>query len=145
MTQSLTKVKVYKNLTRNCLSLKCANTGLVLGHCESVSLTGVTFEVNEAGRDWVRRNGKKIVHAYVVGDLQECSGYKPFKQRSITSGENFPRSYIMSPAFYNPHKVDQFVKAMTNEPVTRADYAKVIHNGGTWYGYNDNRGSEDVY
>lgn len=58
-------VRVYRNLTRGCLSVM--RRGLVVAHVESVALHGARFVVQEAGRQRVLRDRRKNVHAFVEG------------------------------------------------------------------------------
>lgn len=58
-------VLVYRNLTKNCYSLK--QYGKVVGHADEVNLFHCKFLVNENGRQRVVKTGKKFVHAYVEG------------------------------------------------------------------------------
>lgn len=61
------KCFVYRNLTKGCYSLKDVKTGLVIGHAKEVFLEDVSFKVSAAGRDRVRREQKKYVHAGIEG------------------------------------------------------------------------------
>lgn len=65
------EVRVYRNLTRKCFSIqhKTDKGWRVLGHCIGITLSNATFVVSTAGRERVRREGKKYVHAYVRGKV----------------------------------------------------------------------------
>lgn len=63
------KVQVYRNLHKNCYSVRCAKTRRVIGHMRSVVLLYPEFKVNAKGRDRVRELKRKEVHAYVEGFL----------------------------------------------------------------------------
>lgn len=85
------KVKVYRNLHKKCLSVWHA--GYVVAHVDSITLDGVMFRVNEAGRQRVLREKKKNVHAFVTGRVtgvnQAAQGavpvsYNPYKGASFT-------------------------------------------------------------
>jgi len=56
---------VYRNLHKNCLSIK--QRGIVKCHAENVVLTDCEFKVSDKGRDRVRAEKKKNVHAGVKG------------------------------------------------------------------------------
>jgi hypothetical protein len=61
-------VRVYRNLTRGCLSIK---QGVVRCHTDYVFLTDVSFPVNTRIRDRVRATQIKEVHAYIMGRLSD--------------------------------------------------------------------------
>ena len=92
------KVKVYYNLHRHCWSVQDYKTRRVIGHCDSLSLKECSFKVSDAGRARVLKEGKKNVHAFVVGFLVSYELFTPEHclDRQIT---------------YNPYKYDSFVLA----------------------------------
>ena len=59
------RVEVYRNLHNDKLSVRYG--GKVVGHVDSIWLRDATFAVQPAGRDRVRREKKKNVHAFVRG------------------------------------------------------------------------------
>lgn len=63
------RVRVYRNLTRKTYSILDPRTGRVLGYSPEFTLAKATYKVSEAGRDRVRRTGRKTVHAFVEGHL----------------------------------------------------------------------------
>lgn len=63
-------VAVYYNIRKRCLSVLDPSTRLVMGHVDSVYLRGARFKVSEAGRERVRREKRKNVHAYVYGFIR---------------------------------------------------------------------------
>ena len=68
------KVYVYKNLHRNCYSIK--QDGLVKMHTDSVCLWNASFQVGKKGRERVVKEKRKNVHAgvsgYVVDMIPAC-------------------------------------------------------------------------
>lgn len=60
-------VFVYRNLRNKCMSVKSAKTGLVIAHVSGVALKQARLMVSESGRERVRREKKKYVHAGVFG------------------------------------------------------------------------------
>lgn len=58
-------VRVYRNLTRQCLSLQAA--GRVIGHAHVLLVEDARPVISEAGRQRVIATGRKTVHAYVEG------------------------------------------------------------------------------
>ena len=63
-------VAVYYNIRKRCLSVLDPSTRLVMGHVDSVYLRGARFKVSEAGRERVRKEKRKNVHAYVYGFIR---------------------------------------------------------------------------
>ena len=61
------KVRVYRNLRRGCWSIQ--EKGRVVGYANSVLLTNASFKVNISGYERFQREGRKNVHAFVVGEL----------------------------------------------------------------------------
>lgn len=77
-------VKVYKNLHKNCWSIKQKN--LVVAYADVLYLKDCIFKVNEKGRQRVISEKRKNVHAYVIGKIVdfnvECIKkvtYNPYK------------------------------------------------------------------
>ena len=67
-----TRVKVHLNLDRpGRFSIK--QKGLVVGHMPQLLLTNVTFEVGAAAQQAIAAGGKKTVHAYVCGTLEDLN------------------------------------------------------------------------
>lgn len=87
-------VLVYKNLTFKCWSIKQA--GRVVAHANWLFLTTEKFKVNESTRLKGLSEGKKYVHAYIVGFLaiQQVTTKKTISDVSIS---------------YNPKVLGNFV------------------------------------
>lgn len=83
-------VKVYWNLHRECFSVQ--QDGLVVCHADQVELRDVTFKVNQAGRQRVLKEGRKNVHAFIVGHLDEKFADRCWDVKVV----------------YNPYKYDSF-------------------------------------
>ena len=65
------RVAAYFNLHYHIFSLKKGTkSGLVLSHAGVCQLTDAVFEVERKGRERAIAQGRKNVHAYVVGILQ---------------------------------------------------------------------------
>ena len=108
------QVDVYFNLRKKLWSVRSRETGRVLCHCHEVALRGVRFVVGAAGRERVRREGRKNVHAFVRGEVCPEGGT--------------PRGAIWNKVGYNPYTVDSFCRmgpagAVAYCPINRADYA----------------------
>ncbi len=97
------KVKVYYNLHLHCYSIKKGN--VIVAHAPFVYLNGVTTKVNEKGRQRVIREGRKNVHAYIMGN---------FTFQSFDT-EQFNKM------IYNPYVYSSFVDGDTKEKVEKAN------------------------
>lgn len=110
MTDNM-RVEVYWNLHKHLYSVRALegpNKGRVIAHSYGVTLTDVKFVVQPAGRDRVRREGKKNVHAFVRGrianrDFGDC--HVQFNDSKVT---------------YNPYVYDTFVNAATKQPIFKS-------------------------
>ncbi len=95
-------VKVYKNLTRNTWSIQDAKTRKVIGYSDYVKLNNAKFVVSEKSRQRVIKEGKKYVHAFVVGELVlgdwelfkdcEMANYNPYISGSFFTDPSQPVS-----------------------------------------------------
>ena len=61
------RVDVYRNLRANKYSIR--HKGKVIAHASNVTISQPEFVVSSAGRERVRREGRKNVHAFVRGEL----------------------------------------------------------------------------
>ena len=107
------KVKVYWNLNKNCWSVQ--HKGKVVYHLPKVKLINVSFKVSEAGRQRVIKEGRKNVHAFVVGNLVL---------------DNTPKSShksLGSPITYNPYTHSCFHYKASKLP-SKAFYNSVLCN-----------------
>lgn len=111
MTEDLVgrRVRVYWNLHRHCYSIQDASTRLVIDYSDSLVLADVTFKVSEAGRQRVLREGRKNVHAFVVGTV-------------ISEYENPAQWWKVS---YNPYKGRDFM--MSAHRVGTIQRATAVH------------------
>lgn len=97
-------VDVYKNLHKDCWSVRAAegeNKGRVVGYADSIFLTDATFVVQKGGRERVRREKRKNVHAWIRG-------------RIANSGET------AQSITYDPYKYDTFVFREGEKPIHQA-------------------------
>ena len=108
------QVYVYFNLHKKVFSIKAlqgSQRGRVIGYSSHVLLADAVPKVSEAGRQRVIREGRKKVHAGMVGTV-------------IALGE---LDATGEPVTYNPYKYSSFVHLYTAEPVTER---------GTYYLHN---------
>ena len=103
-------VDVYYNLHRHGWSIRSRRTGRVLCVADSVALQCVRFVVQPAGREKVRREGKKNVDAFARG-------------RWISSDDIDWLLWPVAKAVYNPYKYDEFVNSETGLALPAARYA----------------------
>ena len=94
------RVRVYRNLHKDCYSLQDAKTRRVVGYADFVVLTDAKFKVSQAGRNRVLSENQKNVHATVEGTVS-CVGVKETNPEIITKGSVRVR--------YNPYKYETFV------------------------------------
>lgn len=93
------RVRVYWNLHKHCYSVqKKRDDGqwVVAAHMEELYLRGVTFKVSDAGRERVRQQERKNVHAMIEGTLTKTP---PMWPRDVTGRVS-----------YNPYKDNTFVR-----------------------------------
>jgi hypothetical protein len=91
------KVKVYKNLHKDCFSIMDSKTGLVVAYADRVLLEEVNFKIGSYGLKKAREEKKRNVHAFAVGHF---IGQKEKKGEKV---------------FYNPFKYDSFVNSAGEE------------------------------
>lgn len=113
------RVFVYRNLTKDCWSVRDEATGLVILHTKRLLLADAKFVVQEAGRQRVLREKRKNVHAGVRGSLvrggkmgpkfrKSCVEvtYNPYKSGTFTTLDGvemvgpFPRVELAHPKVY---------------------------------------------
>lgn len=114
------KVFVYKNLHKNCYSVKDWKTKLVIAHVDEILLVDAEFKVSESGRQRVLKEKCKNVHAGVMG----------FWDKKATAA--FRLSGNTHPAYYNPYKFNSFVNKNTEKPVLEASTV-LLHKKGVCY------------
>tara|TARA_Y100000114_G_scaffold52233_1_gene47734 strand:+ start:60 stop:440 length:381 start_codon:yes stop_codon:yes gene_type:complete len=109
------KVAIYRNLQKNCLSVQSrerVDYGKVIAYCKSIFVKRPKFIVREKGRLKVLEEGRKNVHAFIVG---ECPSLKLWSWlKDIKMGGN-----STTKVFYNPYKYSTFVDKDGN-PVHKA-------------------------
>jgi|TARA_R110000824_G_scaffold104974_1_gene248711 hypothetical protein len=106
------KVYVYKNLHRNCYSVK--QDGLVKMHADSICLWDASFRVGQKGREKVLKEQRKNVHAGVTGyidtdwDSHSSSPtnfrgviYNPYSHKTFVCADIADRSAWL-PVFHSP-------------------------------------------
>jgi len=96
------RVFVYRNLHKNCLSVRCVKTKRVIAHVDFILLEDCKFKVSQKGRERVLKEKRKNVHAGVEGNWIDK------KTVMLTTNSRH--------VIYNPHKHNTFVDTITFIP-----------------------------
>jgi hypothetical protein len=117
MLQEGMKVKVYFNLHKGCFSVQ--HKGRVVAHVEDITLTDVSFAVNENGRQRVLATKRKEVHAFVKGTIT---------RDFLVEQDCFMEGMDVT---YNPYKHPTFVVRHNAQPVSEAKAINMVclHTG----------------
>jgi hypothetical protein len=77
------EVRVYRNLRRKCYSI--VQDDRVVAHATALAIVGARFAVSAAGRARARRDGRKNVHAWVIGkiSLRGAMGLLPWQESDL--------------------------------------------------------------
>ena len=110
------KVMVYYNLHKHTFSVRYE--GKVVMHADFVKLGDVEFRVRQGGKEKVRDEKSKNVHAFVIGKLLDYCEY-PCDEIPTPSSDKV--------VTYNPYKNDTFVFKNTEEPVYHAQEVDMIN------------------
>jgi len=111
------RVMVYYNLHKHTFSV--TYKGIVVVHADYVKLSDVEFRVRQGGKDKVRDEMRKNVHAFVIGNLMD---YCEFPCEEIPLE---PNNNVIT---YNPYKYDSFVRKDTEEPIYTANEVDMINS-----------------
>ena len=125
------RTKVYFNLHKKLWSMKSMDSGPDYGrvkeHAEVVHLFNVVPKVSDAGRERVRREGKKNVHAGLVGSIQCFSEHKKhmdyYYRYYIDNKRSAP---LWREITYNPYKHTGFVYKDDTTPFRGANEALLL-------------------
>jgi hypothetical protein len=110
------RVMVYYNLHKNTFSIQYQ--GKVIVHADYVKLTDVEFRVRKGGKEKVRDEKRKNVHAFVIGNLVEYCQFPC---------DNMPEESSEVVATYNPYLNDTFVIKGTDTPILDAGEVDMIN------------------
>lgn len=127
------RVQVYRNLTRQCWSIRNKQTRRVIHHAPAVLLKDCRFVVSAAGRERVRRERRKYVHAWVEGELIGTGQFR-VADGDVASGDadsylNPYRPSALAPVGYNPYRDDAFMRRDTHTPVEAAEWVVLTETG----------------
>jgi hypothetical protein len=110
------RVMVHYNLHKHTFSVTHKN--LVILHADYVKLSDVEFRVRPGGKDRVRQEKSKNVHAFVIGNLVDYCEFPC---------NNLPEDSLGNVVTYNPYKYDSFVYKDTEEPIYHAKEVDMIN------------------
>jgi hypothetical protein len=110
------KVMVYYNLHKHTFSVTYDSK--VIMYADYVKLADVEFRVRKGGKEKVRSEKSKNVHAFVIGTLLDYCEY-PCEDMPLPSSDEI--------VTYNPYIHDTFVFKNTEEPIYRAQEVDMIN------------------
>lgn len=111
------KVMVYYNLNKHTFSV--THNSKVIMYADYVKLKDVEFRVRQGGKEKVRSEKRKNVHAFVIGELLEYS---------IFPSKDIPTPSSNEIITYDPYKYDSFVFKSNGEPVFHAKEIDMINS-----------------
>lgn len=115
-------VRVYRNLNLHTYSVQIDRR--VAGYADHLIIYRPEFKVSQAGRARVLREGRKNVHAYIVGTLESANWWDVDLRMDSAPG-------LIERVTYDPRTAGCFFSVRTGEPVTQASRA-LLHPGGLW-------------
>lgn len=121
------KVRVYRNLHQGCYSVK--QGGLVRVHAENVTLQEVKFIVSQAGRERVRNEKKKNVHAFVEGFVVDARKADNHVDGNKSDEELWNGESEWMKLYYNPYKCDGFTMCDSDRIAEFAEFAMLDSEG----------------
>ena len=122
------KVMVYYNLHKHTFSV--TYNSKVIMHADYVKLRDVEFRVRKGGKERVRDEERKNVHAFVIGKLVDYCKFPC---------NNIPKESNDNVVTYNPYKYDSFVYKGTEEPVYKAKEVDMINQKNKLFVINEVR------
>ena len=120
------KVMVHYNLHKHTFSVTYKS--LVIMNADYVKLTNVEFRVRQGGKNKVREEKNKNVHAFVIGELVNYCKYPC---------ENIPQESNDNIVTYDPYKYDSFVYKSTEQPIYGAKEVDMINQKNKLFVINE--------
>ena len=111
------KVMCYYDLHRHTFSV--TYKGLVVLKADYLRLSDVEFRVRQGGKEKVRKEKSKNVHAFVIGNLVDFCQYPC---------DEIPEEPTGNVVTYNPYKYDTFVYRDSEEPIINAKEVDLINS-----------------
>ena len=119
------RVKVYRNLNRDCWSVLGKDDRLLL-HAEALVLKNCQFVVQPGGRQRVVLEGRKNVHAFAKGTIAPMASHKEFRP-------------VLKRVLYNPYQAATFRwEHEPDIPVAESECV-LLNNDGKLYAVCDNQ------
>jgi len=112
----MSRYSVYRNLNNGKLSVR-DNKGLVVGHCDAITLFGVRFNVNKKGLKRIRETKRKEVVAVASGQVLSAYNFTRYKDRQSLERfklvdykpvYNFNSMQVAKKITFNPYTHDKF-------------------------------------
>lgn len=122
MPEKTYKVKLYRNLTRDCWSVKTSYENVRLA--DALTLFDVGFQVGENARQKVIATKHKNVHAFVTVDMTKAA-----LERSLAKDNSREDLTGWDRVSYNPYMQDFFYKVENGQEVTGARAAHLSEKG----------------
>lgn len=116
------RVMVYYNLHKHTFSISLG--GKVIMHADLVKLKDVEFRVRQGGKEKVRGEKRKNVHAFVIGNLMDYCEFPC---------ENYSAPHDGLIVTYNPYLNDSFVLKDTDEPIYSAEEVEMVNSKNKIY------------
>ena len=111
------KVMVYYNLHKHTFSVTYDSKVII--HADYVKLEDAEFRVRPGGKEKVRSEKSKNVHAFVIGKLLDYCEYPC---------DNLPITNFGKIVTYNPYKYDSFVYKNDKRPVYHAKEVDMVNS-----------------
>ena len=100
------KIEIYFNLHKKTWSVR--QSGKVVQHTNFICVREPQYVVRQTGKEKVRREKRKNVHAFVRGYVEDRLPVFPSKSAFVT---------------YNPYKNDSFVNRNTDNAICSSPFA----------------------
>jgi len=123
------KVEVYRNLHKNCWSVRDNKTGLVLRHVDEIHLENADLVVRPAGRERVLQEKRKNVHAFAKGEVTAWIPRLPDEWR-LNKDEY--ETYDTTQIVYNPYLYNSFVYIDSEKPIFYAERVYLTAKGAVY-------------
>jgi hypothetical protein len=113
--QNNIRVQVYRNLRKNCFSVRDKATRKVIGHVQEISLKDCTMHASLSGISRIRSKRRKAVVAWIEGTT-----FTPQNQQELSCKQHG--------IFFNPYQNDTWVDHH-GYPIARANVVQLVMAG----------------
>jgi hypothetical protein len=119
------KVKCYWNLNKakqGEFVFSIVQDGKVIGYAEQIHLKNARFHVNDGARQKIADGGKKSVHAWVIGEIDEIN-----LSHALTPSSACFTHPAMGEATYNPRRDKCFTDVNTGAQIdSKTNFVDVV-------------------